>query len=277
MLEKSNKLLASGLVLLLIGIIIFSLSACITPRTITYQTNYYDFYSPFSDIYIKEMVPSISGSTVYFYPEGMETFSFTTDGTIRKNIGKYFIECTRSGNGEYITITDTDIPFLPKINPFVWGMPIGDNNDFEAMKELFKSPREGACDIQTDFMIGLADNQGVITRRINLWQSPLNGMLTAGGHTTMEIYDRKTKQWVWMDPLYNIIEGKTWDRSLTLYELQIAINHGENITLTTTDGEEILFDRWEHALIWKSYLNPSQIITYVTPAASRDFKNIRGE
>lgn len=237
----------------------------ITSKDIIYQTNYGDFYSPFSDIYIKEMISSGSGATVYFYPEENAAFSFVNDGTIRKEIGSHFIECTRSEGGRYITITDTDIPFLPKINPFTWGTPVGNNDDFGTMKNLFKTPREGNCYTQVDFMVGLARDQNIIIRRINLWQSPINGMLTAGGHTTMEIYDRETKQWIWMDPLYNITEGKIESKPITLYELQIAITRGENITLTMTDGKETQFSEWEHSRIWKNYLNPSQIITYVTP------------
>ena len=213
------------------------------------------------------MVPSDNGSIVYFYPDGAISFAFMTDGTIRKEIGKqHFIECTRIG--KYITITDTDIPFLPEINPFIWGTPIGNNDDFGTMKELFKTPHpEGDCEIHVEFMVVLANKQGIITRRINLWQSPINGMVTAGGHTTMEIYDRKTKQWIWMDPLYNITEGKIENNPITLYDLQVAINNGENITLTMTDGKEIQFDQWQYAKVWKNYLNPSQIITYVTPEA----------
>lgn len=265
MLEKDSKRLVFWLGLILIGIIIVCIFIFVPPRIITYQTNYYDFYSPFSDLYIKDMTRSGNGSIVYFYPDGVTTFSFITDGIIRREIGKYFIECTRSGGGKYITISDTNIPFLPKINPYIWGVPIGNNNDHLVMKELFKTPREGACDIQVDFMIGLADNQNIITRRINLWQSPIDGILTAGGHTTMEVYDRKTKQWVWMDPLYNIVEGKIGNRSITLYELRDAINRDENIVLVMIDGEEIRFNRWKHSRIWKNYLNPSQVISYITP------------
>lgn len=265
--KKSRNLLHVCLSLSLIILIAISgiMLIRITSKDITHQTNYWDLYSPFSDIYIREMVPSSNGATVYFYPEGNAAFSFVNDGIIRKEVGNHFIECTRSEGGKYITITDTDISFLPKTNPFVWGTPIGNNDDFGMMKNLFKTPREGACYTQVDFMVGLARDQGIITRRINLWQSPLNGILTAGGHTTMEIYDRKSKQYIWMDPLYNVIEGKTGSKPITLYDLQMAINRGENITLTMTDGKQILFSEWEHSRIWKSYLNPSQIITYVTP------------
>lgn len=254
------------LMALLVGVV--SLSANITPhypKIITYQTNHYDFYSPFSDIYIKEMVSSNNGSIVYFYPDGNVTFSFIIDGTIRKEIGNHFIECTRSGNGAYITITNTDIPFLPEINPFQWGTPIGDNDDFSVMKELFKTQREGQCDVQVNFMMGLAHGKNIIIRRINLWQAPADGMLTAGGHTTMEIYDRKTKQWIWMDPLYNIVEGKTGTKLLTLQDLRRSVNRGENITLTMTDGKNISFNTWQYSQTWKNYLNPSQEISYVIP------------
>jgi hypothetical protein len=261
--RKLGKLL----IISLIGVLVISVGASIwtTQGLITYQTNYWDFYTPFSDIYIKEMVRSGNGSIVYLYPDGSETFSFVNDGTIRKEIGTHFIECTRAGGGKYITITDTDIPFLPKINPFTWGTPIGNTSDFKVMKELFKIPREGECYTQVDLMVELAQKQGIIARRINLWQSPINGMLVAGGHTTMEVYDRETKQWIWMAPSYNIIEGKIKSKPITLLELQIAVNNGENITLTTTDGKEIQFDQWEHAATWKNYLNPSQVITYVIP------------
>lgn len=244
------------------------LSANITPppsKIITYQTNYYDFYSPFSDIYIKEMVSSNTGSIVYFYPEGNVNFSFITDGVLRKEIGSHFVECTRSGNGAYITITNTDIPFLPEINPLLWGTPTGNTDDLSVMKELFKTPREGQCDVQVNFMVDLAHSKNMIIRRINLWQAPAEGMLTAGGHTTMEIYDRKTKQWIWMDPLYNIVEGNIGTKILTLQDLRRSVNQGENITLTTTDGKEIPFNTWQHSQVWKNYLNPSQVITYVIP------------
>lgn len=211
------------------------------------------------------MIPSENGSTVYLYPKGEVSFYFTTDETIRKNIGEYFIECTKSNNGKYITISDTNIPFLPKTNPFVWGTPIGDYNDLDTMQELFKTPRDGDCEIQTEFMVKLATDNGIITRRINLWQAPANGILTAGGHTVMEIYDRKTKQWIWADPLYNIIKGEINGRPITLYDLQIAVNRGENIVLTDTNGNEIMFDKWEHARTYRNYLNPSQKITFVIP------------
>ena len=212
------------------------------------------------------MAPSGNGSMVYFYPDGNMIFSFVTDETIRKEMGKYFVECTRSGNGRYITITDTNIPFLPKTNPFIWGTPIGNNDDFETMKYLFETPRGGDCGSQVDFMVRLAQDRNIITRRINLWQSPINGILTAGGHTTMEVYDRKTKQWIWMDPLFNITEGKIGSKRITLYDLQLAVNRGENIALMI-DEKEIQFNQWQHAKIWKNYLNPSQTITYVTPEA----------
>lgn len=265
-----RKLLNCCLFLSLVGIIIiFGIASVWTPpKLVTYQTDYWNFYTPFSDIYIKEMARSMDGSIVYLYPEGTATFSFANDGTIRKEVGTHFIECTRTEGGKYITITDTDIPFLPEADQFAWGIPIGNNSDFGVMKELFKTPREGDCSIQTDFMVGLASEQGIITRRINLWQYPKNGILTAGGHTTMEIYDRETKQWIWMDPLYNIIEGKVGCKPITFRELQIAVNGGENITLTTTDGKEIQFDQWEYAKTWKNYLNPSQIITYVIPGGT---------
>lgn len=236
-------------------------------KVVPYQTNYFDFYSPFSDIYIKEMVSSDNGSIVYLHPAGELAFTFTTDGTIRKNIGTHFIECTRSGNGTYIALTSTDIPFLPNINPSVWGNPVGGADDFSVMKDLFKTPREGQCDVQVNFMTRLASDENIITRRINLWQAPADGMLTAGGHTTMEIYDRKTKRWIWMDPLYNIVEGKAGARVLTLRDLQISVNRGENITLTMTDGKEVLFSKWQHSKTWKNYLNPSQVIAYVIPEA----------
>jgi len=262
--------------ILLFCFILVSIAAIVIPaitssqapqKIIPYQTNYWDFYSPFSDIYIKEMLPYGSGSIVYFYPDGNVTFSFVADKTtVRKEVGDHFIECTKAG--EYTIITDTDIPFLPKINPFVWGTPVGDNDDFEAMKKLLQmSPPEEACYTQVDSMVILASEQGIIIRRINLWQSPTNGILTAEGHTTIEIYNRKTKQWVWMDPLYNVTEGKIGNKPITLYDLRAAINRGESITLTMTNGKEIQFDQWQYAKNWKNYLNPSQTITYVTPGA----------
>jgi hypothetical protein len=263
--------LCFGLVIVAIGLAIFaSLFASLTPfpqKVISYQTDRFDFYFPFSDIYIKEMVSSDNGSIVYFYPEGTAVFSFANDGTVRKEIGNHFVECTRSGNGTFITITNTDIPFMPKIDPAVWGTPVGDADDFSAMKDLFKTQREGQCDAQTDFMVKLAHDNNIIARRINLWQAPADGMLTAGGHTTMEIYDRKTKRWIWMDPLYNVVEGKTGTRPFTLQDFQISVNRGENITLTLTDGEEVRFGTWEYAETWKNYLNPSQAIAYVIPEA----------
>jgi hypothetical protein len=233
------------------------------PEFSTYDTDYWDFYSPISDIYIKEMVPSGNGSIVYFYPDGDLTFSFATNSTIRKEIKNHFIECTKTAG--YITITDTDIPFLPKINPFAWGILDGDTDDFKTMRDLFKTPREGACYTQVDFMVRLANKNGIITRRINLWQSPGNGILTAGGHTTMETYDRRTKQWIWMDPLYNITEGKIGYAPLTLHDFRIAINRNANVTLVFTDGKEIGFNQWEYSRIWKNYLNPSQRISYIIP------------
>lgn len=267
--KGDRKLLICCLVLSLIGIIIISviIPMYTPPKIIKYQTNYWDFYSQFSDIYIKEMIPSGNGSIVYFYPDRTETFSFVTDETIRKEVGNHFIECTRSEGGKFITITDTDIPFLPKINPFVWGTPIGNNSDFAAIKELFKTPRKGDCSVQVNFIVELAHKQDIIVRRINLWQSPKNGVLTAGGHTTMEVYDRETKQWIWCDPLYNVVEGTVGSKPITLYGLQIAINRDENITLMMTDGKKIQFEQWEYARIWRNYLNPSQMITYVTPDA----------
>ncbi len=269
---KFFLILCLCLLVLGIGAFFLSMNVMLQPSKIMiYQTNHFDFYSPFSDIYIKEMVPSDNGSTVYFYPDGNMFFSFITDGTVRKETGNRFIECTRSGNGRYITITDTDIPFLPKTNPFVWGIPIGDNDDFGTMKELFKTPREGQCDVQVNYMVMLANDRNIITRRINLWQAPIDGMLTAEGHTTMEIYDRKTKRWIWMDPTYNIVEGKIGNNSITLHDLQVAVNRGENITLITVDGKEIQFDQWKHSHTWKNYLNPSQAIAYVMPEAYTQF------
>jgi hypothetical protein len=258
--------LCSCILALLLGVALhFANITAFPPKIIPYETNHYDFYSPFSDIYIKKMVSSNNGATVHFYPEGNVVFSFTTDGIVRKETGNHFVECTMSGNGMYITITNTDIPFLPEINPLWWGTPIGDNDDFSTMKELFKTPREGQCDVQVNFMVDLARDENIIARRINMWQAPADGMLTAEGHTTMEIYDRKMKRWIWMDPMYNIVGGKTGTRILTLRDLQVSVNRGENITLTTTEGEEIQFNTWQHSKTWKNYLNPSQVISYVVP------------
>jgi hypothetical protein len=273
-----RTLILACLLTFLVGVVfgsvfIFADAPEIPSRIIPYQTNYFDFYSPFSDIYIKEMVSSDTGAVILLYPEGEVAFSFITDGTIRKDIGNRYIECTRSGNGTYITMTSTNIPFLPAVNPLQWGTPIGDNDDFSVMKDLFKTPREGQCDVQTNFMVNLAHDNGVIARRINLWQAPADGVLTAGGHTTMEIYDRKTKRWIWMDPLYNVVEGKAGTRVLTLRDLQISVNRGENITLTMTDGKEVLFSKWQHSKTWKNYLNPSQTIAYVIPEGDVDVKN----
>jgi len=267
---KGDMRVAVVLCLCLLALLVFPLflfANLTSPpsKIIPYQTNYFDFYSPFSDIYIKEMVSSDTGAVILLYPEGEVAFSFITDGTIRKDIGNRYIECTRSGNGTYITMTSTNIPFLPAVNPLQWGTPVGDNDDFSVMKELFKTPREGQCDVQVNFMTRLAHDHNIITRRINLWQAPADGMLTAGGHTTMEIYDRKTKRWIWMDPLYNIVEGKAGARVLTLRDLQISVNRGENITLAMTDGKEVLFSKWQHSKTWKNYLNPSQVIAYVIP------------
>ena len=262
------RMIIKLLIFCLVGILVILgiLSAFVTPKPITYQTNYWDFYSQFSDIYIKEVVRSGDGVIVYLYPDGTVNFRFSDDGTIIKEVGTHFVECTRTEGGKYITITNTDIPFLPKINPSAtWGTPIGNNNDFGVMKELFKTPREGACYTQVDLMVELANKEGVIARRINLWQYPTNGMLTAGGHTTMEVYDRETKQWIWMDPLYDVVEGRIGSKPITLLGLQMAMAAGENITLTMTDGKEIQFDQWEHTKIWGNYLNPSQIITYAIP------------
>jgi hypothetical protein len=68
-----------------------------------------------------------------------------------------------------------------------------------------------------------------------------------------------------MDPLYNVVEGKTVTRPFTLQDFQISVNRGENITLTMTDGKEVQFSKWEHHNTWKNYLNPSQSIAYVIP------------
>lgn len=245
-------------------IIIIICIPILTPsKIISYQSNYYDFYTPFSDIYIKDIQPIGNSVIIFFYPDGMITFTFKEDETIKKEFKNHFIEITRMENDKYITITDTNIPFLSKINPNTWGTPIGNNNDFKIMKELFKISRNGDCSVQTDFIINLANEHNIIIRRINLWQSPINGILTAEGHTTIEIYDRKTKQWIWMDPLYNIIEGRIDNKSITLYELQMGINQNKNITLITTNNEEILFNQWQYNKKWKNYLNPSQKISYI--------------
>jgi hypothetical protein len=73
--------------------------------------------------------------------------------------------------------------------------------------------------------------------------------------------------------LYNVVEGKAGTRVLTLRDLQISVNRGENITLTMTDGKEVLFSKWQHSKTWKNYLNPSQTIAYVIPEGDVDVKN----
>jgi hypothetical protein len=265
---NAKDFLIAGLVSTAIGIVFIIavngfFATAYQPRVLSYQTDYFEVYPEFSDIYIENMQRDGNTATIYFYPGGQTFFSFESDGTLRNEIGDRFIECTMSGN--YIIITDTNIPFMPETDPSVWGNPVGDDDDFSAMKRLFKINRAGDCSEQTDFIMNLAEGTGIITRRINLWQSPQNGVLTAEGHTTMEIYDRKTKRWMWMDPAYNIVGGRVGNIPITLHDLRFAVNQGAEITLITTDGAEIRFASWEYAKKWRNYLNPSQVVSYTIP------------
>lgn len=143
------------------------------------------------------------------------------------------------------------------------------------------------CNNLVDIFVQFCAAYGIIARRINLWQGGVwpaekaqelgYNLLTAGGHTTAEIFDCDLNQWVWMDPMYGIEYGflmNNADPPLTLYELQSYLLHPreeDSVCIsqyksTKKEGftSDIFEDLPEYS-IWGNYLSEQQRITYICP------------
>lgn len=113
------------------------------------------------------------------------------------------------------------------------------------------------CNNLIDIFVTFCAAYGVIARRINLWQGGIWGpdtvkklgynLLTAGGHTTAEIFDRDNNRWMQFDPMYDFETG------YSLEELQRDFIEGNDIPSVVPFG------------IWRNYLGEQQRITYVCP------------